>query len=167
MYPRQAWHKRLDELIKMFNSWKKYGRSFSREGVGVEGGMKINKYYDHKILFTCTPLGYNWTIFEQYCTLWHIPFPGKRMCFAYDHASCHGCARLDDCAPAPSSKGISHMIHHHFYLTLMIDMCVLWTGCYLMGVRGKFLVNGSSFHTGLKINIEAWDVMLPPTLLVN
>ncbi len=59
MYPRQAWHKRLDELIKMFNSWKKYGRSSSREGGGVEGGMKINKYYDHKIFFTGTPLGYN------------------------------------------------------------------------------------------------------------
>ena len=80
-----------------------------------------------------------------------------------------GCARLDDCAPAPSSKAISHMIHYHFYLTSMIDMCFLWTGCYLMGGSGE--VPGQRFKlplpTGLKINIEAWDVMLPPTLLGN
>ena len=61
------------------------GTSFSREtgggagGRGEGGGVKIDKYYDHKMFVNLHP----------------PPLPsGKSMCSVYDHISC------DCCAPA-------------------------------------------------------------------
>ena len=96
--------------MKMFNSWKKYGRSSSREGGG--GWREVWKSINTTITKYCSlapPCGIIAQYLSNIAPLGTFLSPGKnvprqRSCIVPQLCPagqlCHGCARLDGCAMA-------------------------------------------------------------------